>query len=133
MRVHALLAAGLLGFAPGASAQVSGTIIIGGGPIGGVITIGGPVIVARSRARMVVVERPVWVAPRVVYVERWQGRGHFKHGRGYARRTVYYDPRDRRYYDRHRDGCREVEVWEQDGRYYRDGDRDYDRHEGRHR
>jgi len=127
MRVHALFAAGLLGFAPAASAQVSGTIVIGGGPIGGIITIGGPVVVARPRARVVVVERPVFVSPRAVYVERWHGRGHFRHGRGYSRRVVYYDPRDRVYYDRHRAGCREVEVWERDGRYYRDRDRDYDR------
>jgi len=118
MRVHALFAAGLLGLAPAANAQVSGTIIIGGGPIGGVITVGQPVIVARPRARA------VYVDPRVVYVERWRGKGHFKHGHGYSRRVVYYDPRDRVYYDGHRGGCREVEVWERDGRYYRD--RDYD-------
>jgi hypothetical protein len=129
MRVHALFAAGLLGLAPAANAQVSGTIILGGGPIGGVITIGEPVIVARPRARVVVVERPVY-GPRVIYVERWHGRGHFKHDR-YARRVVYYDPRDRVYYDRHHRGYRKVEVWERDGRYYRDYDRDHDRYERR--
>lgn len=105
MRVHALFAAGLLGIAPAAQAQVSGTIIIAGGPIGGVIRIGEPVIIARSRARVVVVERPIY-GPRVVVVERRHGRGHFKHGRCYARGVVYYDPRDGRYYhsrDRHRD------------------------------
>jgi hypothetical protein len=115
MRVHALFAAGLLGLAPAANAQVSGTIILGGGPIGGVM------------------ERPVYVGPRVIYVERWRGKGHFKHDR-YARRVVYYDPRDRVYYDRHRKGCREVEVWERSGRYYRDHDRDDhrgDRHKDR--
>ena len=106
MRVHALFAAGLLGLAPSANAQVSGTIIIGGGPVGGVITVGQPVIVARPRARVVYVE------PRVVYVERWRGKGHFKHGHGYAKRYVYYDPRDRVYYDGHRKGCHWVEVWE---------------------
>lgn len=132
MRVHALFAAGLLGIAPTAQAQVSGTIILGGGPVGGVITIGEPVILARPRARVVVVERPVVVAPRVVYVERWHGRGHFKHGRAWQRRVVYYDPRDRVYYDRHRRGFREVEVWERDGRYYRDYDRRGGRYDGRH-
>jgi hypothetical protein len=130
MRVHALFAAGLLGLAPAANAQVSGTIILGGGPIGGVITIGEPVIVARPRARVVVVERPVYVGPRVVYVERWRGKGHFKH-HGYARRVVYYDPRDRVYYERHHKGGRRVEVWERDGRYYRDHDRDDDRYDRR--
>ena len=129
MRVHALFAAGLLGLAPAANAQVSGTIIIGGGPIGGVITVGEPVIVARPRARVVYVERPVYVEPRVVYVERWRGHGHFKHRHGYAKRYVYYDPRDRVYYDGHRKGCRKVEVWERDGRYYRD--RDNDRYQDR--
>ena len=136
MRVHALFAAGLLGLAPPASAQVSGTIIIGGGPIGGVITVGEPVIVARPRARVVVVERPVYVDPRVIYVERWRGKGHFKHGHGYNRRVVYYDRRDRVYYDRHRRGCDKVEVYERGGRYYRDrdyDDRDDDRYEDRRR
>ncbi len=113
MRVHALFTAGLLGIAPVAHAQVSGTIIIGGGPIGGVITIGEPVIVARPRARVVVVERPVY-GPRVVVVERWRGKGHYKHRHGYARQVVYYDPRHRVYYDRHRRGCHEVEVWARD-------------------
>ena len=126
MRVQALFAAGLLGLAPAANAQVSGTIIIGGGPIGGVITVGQPVIVARPRARV------VYADPRVVYVERWHGNGHVKHGHGYSRRVVYYDPRDRVYYDRHRGGCREVEVWEREGRYYRDGDRYDDRYDDRH-
>ena len=129
MRVHALFAAGLLGLAPAANAQVSGTIIIGGGPVGGVITIGEPVIVARPRARVVYVDRPVY-SPRVIYVERWRGKGHYKHDR-YARRVVYYDPRDRVYYDRHRKGCREVEVWERDGRYYRDHDGYDDRYDDR--
>jgi len=132
MRVHALFAAGLLGLAPAANAQVSGTIIIGGGPVGGVITIGEPVIVARPRARVVVVDRPMYVDPRVIYVERWRGKGHFKHGHGYNRRVVYYDRRDRVYYDRHRRGCDRVEVYERDGRYYRDHDRDDDRYDDRY-
>ena len=135
MRVHALFVAGLLGIAPAANAQVSGTVIIGGGPIGGVITIGEPVIVARPRARVVVVDRPVYAGHRVVVVERWRGKGHFKHHRGYARRVVYYDPRNQVYYDRHRRGCHEVEVWERSGRYYRDRDDDrrYDRDDDRDR
>ena len=94
-------------------------------------------IVARPRAtRVVVVDRPVYVDPRVIYVERWRGKGHFKHGHGYNRRVVYYDRRDRVYFDRHRRGCDRVEVYERDGRYYRDrdyDDRDDDRYEDRRR
>lgn len=133
MRFTALVTAGAIAFAPAtqADAQVSGTIVIGGGPIGGVVHIGEPRIV-RPRGRVVVVERH---APRVIVVEKWgKGRRH-----GHVRRMVYYDRRYDRYYDRYRPGLIEIYVYEHKGRYYRydddhyrDRDRWRDRDDRRH-
>jgi hypothetical protein len=139
MRMPLLLAAGALAFAPAPSqAQVSGTVIIGGGPVGGVIHVGEP----RYRREVVVVERR---APRVIVVERVYRHKHKRHpiwryrDRGrYERVIVYYDRRHDRYYDRHRPGLVEIHVVARGGRYYRlydddrrryrdDDDRRYDR------
>ena len=120
MRTLTLIAAGALALLPlRAEAQVRGTIIIGGYPIGGVIRIGEPV--PRYPRRVVVVERD---APRVVVVEKWKRHKHSKHCRyeRYRERVIYYDRRGHVYYDRYRPGLVEREVLEHEGGYYRRGD-----------
>ena len=117
MRTLALLAAGALTLFPlRAEAQIRGTIIIGGYPVGGVIRIGEPA--PRYPRRVVVIERE---APRVVVVERWKGHRHNRHCRHEQRQghVIYYDRRDHVYYDRFRPGLAELDVYEHDGRYYR--------------
>lgn len=119
MRFTSLVTAGALALLPAGAdaAQVSGAIIIGGGPVGGVITIGQPVIV-RPRERVVVVER--YPPPRVIVVERWKRHRH--HPRHFVRRVVYWDRRYDRFYERHRPGLIQVAVFFGDGRYYFDDD-----------
>jgi hypothetical protein len=129
MRFLVALVAVALAAAP-AQAQVSGAVVIGGGPVGGVVVFG---------------DGPRWVAPdyygpaRVIVVNDWRGprgRGHgwWRH-RGFREVLVYTD--GRRYYDRWVDGrgFRKVVLIERGGRYYdrrwfddRDYWRDYDRH-----
>lgn len=120
MRMLTLLAASALVLLPfDADAQVRGTIIIGGYPVGGVIRIGEPV--PRYPRRVVVVERE---APRVVVVERWKKHKHNRHCHHdrYRQRVIYYDRYDHVYYDRYdrrRPGLVELQVYEHDGQYYR--------------
>jgi hypothetical protein len=118
MRTPLLLTLGALALAPArAGAQVSGTIVIDGGPVGGVITIGD----RRPARRVVVVER---YAPRVIVVERLDRRYDRKHPvvrhrDRHDRVIIFYDRRDRAFYDRpYRRGLVEVEVIRYRGRYY---------------
>ena len=111
MRFTALVTAGTIALLPARSeAQVSGAVVIGGGPVRGVVTVGAPVVVERH------------VYPRVVVVERWHKHKHFHKHKHYVRRVVYYDRRAHVYYDRYRPGLIEVETYYRDGRYYRDSD-----------
>jgi len=124
MRPSFLLALAVAGFVPAsAAAQVSGTIVIGGAPVGGVITFGVPYQVGPAR-RVVVVER--YAPTRIVVVERWRGPKHFRRhdAQRYRRSAVWYDRRGGGYYDRARPGFVRVEVYERDGRYYRPDDDD---------
>ncbi|HEX9894960.1 MAG TPA: hypothetical protein VGA78_13605 [Gemmatimonadales bacterium] len=136
MRIPALMTAGALALLPARSdAQVSGTIVIGGGPVGGVVTFGQPVIVRPRGGRVVVVERYA-PHPRVIVVERWRKPKH--HQRHFARRVVYYDRGAHVFYDRYRPGLIEVAVFFNDGRFYRDYDdvrgyRDRGRYDDRYR
>lgn len=122
----AALGLGLLS-APQAQAQrVSADILIGGGPVAGRLFIGDPypayrdVYVHRRPVRRVVVQR---YAPRIIVVERFDHRGRRAkyHRQSFRRVHAYYDGRSR-YYDRYQPGLREVTVYEQNGRYYRDDD-----------
>ncbi len=122
MRFVSMLTAGALAMMPAlASAQVSGTIVIGGGPVGGVIRIGEP--------RVVVVDRHP--PPRIIVVERWHGRYHrgFDHRRA-QRRVVFFDRRHNVYYDRYRPGLIEIRVFAFGGRWYQDDGR-FDRYDRR--
>ncbi|MEO8201855.1 MAG: hypothetical protein ABI679_15095 [Gemmatimonadota bacterium] len=132
MKVTLLAATLGLGFlaASPAHAQVSADIQIGNGPVAGRIIVGDhypvhrDVYVRRYPVRRVVVDR---YQPRVIAVERFhRGHGWSKHHqRDYRPVHVYYDGRSR-YYDRYQRGLREVTVYQFDGRYYRDDDRDFD-------
>jgi hypothetical protein len=141
MRLTGVLVVGVLAWgAVPVEAQVSGAIIIGGGPLGGIITFGERRPVVR---KVVVVERH---APRVIVVERLHPRRHryhpaWRYRGGHERVIVYYDLRQRVYYDRpYRPGLVALEVvWDGD-RYYalddHDGEGDGltgDRYEGRAR
>jgi hypothetical protein len=132
MRLPILLALTAAAILPAnAAAQVSGTIVIGGLPVGGVVTFGSPRWVPGPARRVVVMERH---APgRVVVVERWRPSKHYYRGdhRRYSRAEVWYDQRAGRYYDRVRPGLRRVVVYERDGRYYRHDDDKRDRRGGR--
>ncbi len=119
--------------------QVSGEVVVRGGPVAGRVIVGDeyssyhrPVIVYRRAPtrRVVVVERygPRVVeryGPRVIVVERFRhhhGRHWKRHG--YRPVVVYY--LDGRYYDRidrRHPGIREVVVFERHGRYYHHGER----------
>jgi hypothetical protein len=117
MRTMTLLAVAALLLVPaGADAQVRGTIIIGGYPVGGVIRIGEPA--PRYPRRVVIVERE---APRVIVVEKWKKHRHDRYCRHDRHRTrvIYYDRHDHVYYDRYRPGLVEIDAWEHEGRYYR--------------
>lgn len=112
MRFTALVTAGTLALLPARSdAQVSGAVVIGGGPVRGVVTVGAPVVVERH------------VYPRVVVVERWHKHKHVHKHKHYVQRVVYYDRRAHVYYDHYRPGLIEVPVYYGGGRYYH---RDYD-------
>ena len=134
MRLSILLALTAAGLLPAtAAAQVSGTIVIGGLPVGGGITFGVPRRVPGPARRVVIVDR--YAPARIVVVERWRPSKHdIRRYQRHNRREVWYDQRGGRYYDRARPGLRRVEVYERGGRYYRpDGDRDrHDRRSGRH-
>jgi hypothetical protein len=129
MRFTTWVMAGALALLPArSSAQVSGAVVIGGGPIGGVVTFGHPVVV-RPRGYVVV---PRYYPPaRIVVVERYRKhRGH--HWGRNDRRVVYYDRGARIYYDRYRPGLYEVPVYYRDGHYYGECDRDHYRDRDRY-
>jgi hypothetical protein len=115
-----------------ASAQVSGAVVINGGPVQGQIAVGEPVFAPRPiiiyqpvRGRRMEVAR---YAPQVVFVERGHGRNGKPdswYGRhGYRPVTLYYSQgsyftliyADRGY--RRGGYFRPVTVWERGGRYY---------------
>lgn len=128
MRLSILLALTAAGALPAtAAAQVSGTIVIGGLPVGGVITFGVPHPAPGPARRVVIVERH---APAgIVIVERWRPSRHYSRGHErYERRVVWYDQRGGRYYDRARPGLRRIEIYERGGRHYRPDDDDWNRH-----
>ena len=130
MRLSILLVLTAAGLFPAtAAAQVSGAIVIGGLPVGGVITFGVPRRVSGPARRVIIVERHG--PARIVVVERWRPSKHdFRRYERYNRRAVWYDQRGGRYYDRARPDLRRVEVYERGGRYYRPDD-DRDRHDRR--
>lgn len=133
MRMTLLTAAVLLGAMPRATeAQVSGAIVIGGWPVGGIITIGAPHRFPVPARRVVFVER--FRPDRVIVVERWYPSRHERRfdPHRYHRRVIWYDGHGGRYYDRARPGLRRIDVYERDGRYYRRDDRD-DRRRGERR
>lgn len=111
MRVPVLLALGALVLAPLRSeAQVSGTIVISGLPVGGFVRFGHP--------RHGYYGRPGPYA-QVVVVERWPKHRHSNAWRHLERRTLWYDRHDGIYYDGYRRGLVEVQVYVHDGRFYR--------------
>jgi len=111
MRVPVLLALGALAFAPlRTEAQVSGTIIISGLPLGGVVQFGHPRYGSYWRPRP---------HAQVVVVERWPKHRHGNDWRHQERRSVWYDRYDGTYYDGYRRGLVEVQVYVHDGRFYR--------------
>lgn len=133
MRLALVIGAAMLGALPQATeAQVSGAIVIGGWPVGGVITIAVPHRVIVPARRVVILER--YVPARVIVVERWYPSRHERRfdSHRYHRRIVWYDGPGGRYYDRARPGLRRIEVYEREGRYYRRDDRD-DRRRGERR
>jgi hypothetical protein len=114
---------------PAKAQQVSAGIGVIDGPLTAHILIGQPYY---PRPVAVVPRRWVVVgpyAPRLIVVERvHRGVGFWRH-HGFNRVSAYYDRDNDRYYDRYDRryaGLREVELYERDGRYYRD-DRDGDR------
>lgn len=120
---------------PLSAQSIAADVILHSGPIAGHISIndGYPTYYHRPVRRVVVVER---VAPRVIVVERFHGRGHGRghgHGKhwkrhGYRPVTVYYvDGRYYDRYDRHHPRVRRIVVYERSGRYYRDWDDHHDR------
>jgi hypothetical protein len=110
MRFSALVTAGTLALLPGRSdAQVSGAIIIGGGPVRGAVVVGTPVVVERH--------------PRVIVVERYHRHKHRHHR--FERRAIYWDRHYDRYYDGYRPGLIRLDVFFGGGRYYRDYDDDW--------
>jgi hypothetical protein len=100
----ALVLTGLITSTTPAAAQVSGAVVIDGGPVRGEIAIGEPVF----RPRPIVIYQPVRgrrmevarYAPQVVFVER----GHGRHGKS------------DRWYQRH--GYRPVTLFYSEGRYF---------------
>jgi len=115
-----------------AVAQVSGAIVIDGGPVRGEIAVGEPVFAPRP----VIIYQPVYgrrmevarYAPQVVFVERSHGRygkpGEWYRRHGYRPVTLYYSEgryfsliyADRRY--RWGGAFRPVTAWERGGRFY---------------
>jgi hypothetical protein len=118
----ALLTLAALALPAAAQAQrVSADIAIGGGPVAGRIIVGDPYY-----------PRPSYHYYRPAYREVVVLRGH--HGRGWQRHhggryvRVYYDAGRDCYYDREwHGGLRAVVVYDDGGRYYRDGYRGDDR------
>jgi len=124
------------------AAQVSGAVVINGGPVQGRIAVGEPVFVPRPviiyqpvRGRRVEVAR---YAPQVVYVERGHGRNgksarwYQKHG--YRPVTLFYS--QGRYFTQvfsargYRGGPQffAVTAWERHGRFYLTGGGQPDRY-----
>ena len=118
---RSLLAALAVIATPLQAQDVSGEVVVRGGPVTGRVVIGDQYSGYRP-ARRVMAER---YAPRVIRVERLRHHHgkHWKRGKhaGYRRTIVYYV--DGRYYDRadrHHARAYEVVVYQRDGRYYRD-------------
>ena len=111
----ALLLVAFSSFATPASAQVSGAVIVNGGPVQGRIAVGEPVFAPRP----IVVYQPVYgrrvevarYAQQVVFIER----GHGRQGKS------------AQWYQRH--GYRPVTLYYSQGRYFNlvSGDRRYRR------
>ena len=125
-----------------AAAQVSGTVVVNGGPVRGAIAVGEPVFVPRPvviyqpvRGRRIEVAR---YAPQIVYVERGHGRHgkstHWYRRHGFRPVTLFYS--DGRYFDlvyvdrAYRRGglFLPVTVWERRGRFYLPADGRVDRY-----
>ncbi len=132
-----LIAAALMGIPAAAQAQhFVADIGIQQGPVSGHVVIGTPGY-ARPRAHIEVRSgyRPHPAARTVVVYRRHYGRDWY-HRRGYRTVRVWYDGDHDRYYDRYDERCaglREVEVYEYEGRYFRDDRRDDDRNDYRQR
>jgi hypothetical protein len=123
-----LLALGALVLAPlRTEAQVSGTIVISGLPVGGFVRFAHPWHGYYGRPHRYA---------QVVVVERWPKHRHRNDWRHLERRTLWYDRHDGIYYDGYRRGLVEVQVYAGHGRHYRPdkGDRDdrWNDHRDRH-
>ena len=111
--------------APIQAQLVSADVVIRSGPVRGHVVVDDGY--STYHRRPVVYERPA----RVIVVEHVYRHEHIRHWKrhGYRQARLFYV--DGRYYDRYdlrHPGMREVIVYERDGRYYRDDDRDqYDR------
>lgn len=119
-----LIAAALQGLPVAAQAQhFVADIGIQQGAVSGHVVIGGPGYV-RPRAQIEIRSgyHPYPEARTVVVYRRYEGREWY-HRRRYRPVRMWYDGRHDRYYDRYDERCaglREVEVYEYQGRYYRD-------------
>lgn len=123
----ALFALAALTLPAGAQAQqVSAEIVIASGPVAGRVVVGDPY-------RHPTYRRPAY--REIVVVREHRGRGWY-HSRGYRAVRVYYDADRECYYDQpYYRGLRAVVVYQNNGRYFFDGDRrdgthrdrDYDR------
>jgi hypothetical protein len=123
MRVPILLALGALILAPlRTEAQVSGTIIISGLPVVGIVRFGQPRYGYYTRPRP---------HAQIVEVERWRTHKHRNDWRHLERRSVWYDRYDGTYYDCHRRGLIEMQVYVHDGRFYRAEEHGRDRDDRR--
>jgi hypothetical protein len=134
----------MAGAYPGVAAaqRVTADIRIGSGPVEGRVVVRDP---DYRYPRTRVEDRSRYHQHRgyrEVEVIRIHGRRGWMHQRGYRAITVWYDSDRDRYFDgRHddRDGLRAVVIYEREGRFYRDDDRDRhdrdwrdDRNDGRH-
>ncbi len=117
----ALFALAALALPAGAQAQqVSADISIASGPIAGRVIVGD-----EPYRHPTYYHRPAY--REVIVVREHRGRGWYHNHRGYRAVRVYYDAQRDCYYDRpYYRGLRAMIVYQNNGRYYYDGDR-YDR------
>jgi hypothetical protein len=117
----ALFALAALTLPVGAQAQqVSAEITIASGPVAGRVIVGEPYRHPTYR------QRPAY--REVIVVRDHRGRGWYHNRRGYSQVRVYYDADRDCYYDRpYYRGLRAMVVYQNNGRYFFDGDR-YDGH-----
>jgi len=113
----ALFALAALALPAGAQAQhVSADISIASGPVAGRVIVGDPYYRHPTYRH-----RPAY--REVIVVRQHRGRGWY-HSRGYRPVRVYYDAYRDSYYDRpYYGGLRAVMVYQNNGRYFFDGDR----------